>query len=195
MKIGIFGGSFNPPHKMHYQIGKECMNQGYLDRVIYVPTGNHYKYKNNLLRDQLRYEMLSLLIAGEARMEVSDFELKDHVVYTYETLEYMKKKYPNDEIYFICGIDNLSYLDTWKNGQSILENTKLLVIKRDTHNIEPILKKLRKYRNHIVVVNIPLNNISSTIIREKLKKQEDVGDYLPKKIESYIKKHHLYQGK
>lgn len=195
MKIGIFGGSFNPPHKMHYQIGKECMNQGYLDRVIYVPTGNHYKYKNNLLCDQLRYEMLSLLIAGETRMEVSDFELKDHVVYTYETLEYMKKKYPNDEIYFICGVDNLSYLDTWKNGQSILENTKLLVIKRDTHNIEPILKKLRKYRNHIVVVNIPLNNISSTIIREKLKKQEDVGDYLPKKIESYIKKHHLYQGK
>ncbi len=195
MKIGILGGSFNPPHNMHYQIGKECIEQGYLDCVIYVPTGSHYRYKNNLLRDRLRYEMLSLLIAGESRMEVSDFELKEHVVYTYETLEYMKKKYPNDEIYFICGIDNLSYMDTWKNGQSILENTKLLVIKRNTHDIESILKKYEKYRDHIIVVEMQLSTISSTIIREKLKKQEDVSEYLPKNVESYIKRHHLYQGK
>ncbi len=195
MKIGIFGGSFNPPHNMHYQIAKECIKKEYLDYVIFVPTGTHYKYKNNLLQNQLRYEMLSLLIAGENRMEVSDFELKNRVVYTYETLEYMKKKYPNDEIYFICGADNLSYLDTWKNGQSILENTNLLVIKRNTHNIELILKKYQKYRNHMIVVDMPLSNISSTVIREKLKNQENVQDYLPKKIESYIKRNHLYQAK
>ncbi len=195
MKIGIFGGSFNPPHKKHYEIARECIEKGYLDRVIYVPTGSHYKYKNNLLRDQLRYDMLSLLIQEDHRIEVSDFELKERVVYTYETLEYMKNKYPNDEIYFICGADNLSYMDTWKNGISILEHTNLLVINRNTNDMKSLLEKFYKYRDHITVVDIELSDMSSTMIREKLKNHEDVSDYLFKPVEDYIKKHHLYHCK
>lgn len=193
MKIGILGGSFNPPHNMHYQIGEECIKKGYLDQVIYVPTGIHYQYKNNLLNNQHRLAMVSLLTRENQKMQVSNFELKNRVVYTYETIEYMKKKYPNDEIYFICGTDNLNYIDTWKNGVYILENTKLLVIKRSSNKIEPILKKLQKYHPNIIVVDMQLSDLSSTKVREKLKKQEDVNRDLPPKIVNYIKKHHLYQ--
>ena len=192
MKIGIFGGSFNPPHKMHYEIARECIEKGYLDCVIYVPTGSHYQYKNNLLPDPLRYDMISLLIQDDPRMEVSDFELKERVVYTYETLEYMKKKIPNDEIYFICGADNLSYIDTLENGIWILEHTKLLVINRNTNDMQSLLDKFYEYREHIMVVDINPSPLSSTMIREKLKNHEDVNEYLSKSVEDYIKKYHLY---
>ena len=129
MKIGIFGGSFNPPHKMHKTIALELIKKHYVDKVIFVPTGSKYKYKNNLLSDEVRLEMLKLMCNDNNNLEVSDYELKDYVVYTYETLNYFKNKYKDDEIYFICGSDNLSYIDMWKKGKDILSNNKILVIK------------------------------------------------------------------
>ena len=119
MKIGVFGGSFNPPHKMHLNIGLELVNKQYVDKVIYVPTGSKYKYKNNLLPDKNRLEMLEILTKTHEYLDVNDYELKDEVVYTCETLAYFKELYPNDDIYFVCGADNLSYIDKWKNGEDI----------------------------------------------------------------------------
>lgn len=120
MRIGIFGGSFNPPHKMHYNIGKELIRMGYIDKVIYVPTGSKYIYKDNLVDDSDRYNMLSIMIEDDERFIVSDFELRNRNVYTYETLDYFQKTYPNDEIYFILGTDNLSYIDQWEKGEELL---------------------------------------------------------------------------
>ena len=88
MKIGIFGGCFNPPHKMHKKIAIELIKKHYLDKVIFVPTGSKYKYKNNLLSDNVRFEMLKLMCEDNNALEVSNYELKDQVVYTYETLDY-----------------------------------------------------------------------------------------------------------
>ena len=86
MKLGIFGGSFNPPHKMHLNIGIELVNKQYVDNIIYVPTGSKYKYKNNLLPDKNRLEMLEILTNKYKNLSVDDYELKDEVVYTCETL-------------------------------------------------------------------------------------------------------------
>ena len=91
MKIGIFGGSFNPPHKMHKEIAIELIKKHYVDKVIFVPTGSKYKYKNNLLSDKVRLEMLKLM-CNDNNLEVSNYELKDDVVYTYETLNHFKNK-------------------------------------------------------------------------------------------------------
>ena len=77
MRIGVFGGSFNPPHKMHLKIGLDLLNNNYLDKVIYVPTGSKYKYKNNLVSDRDRFNMLKLMTCNDERFIVSDFELKD----------------------------------------------------------------------------------------------------------------------
>lgn len=98
MKIGVFGGSFNPPHKMHEDIAKELVDKHVVDKVVYVPTGGQYKYKSNLVDDQKRYEMIKLITDKDERFDVSDYELKDHVVYTCETLAHFKEEYPNDEI-------------------------------------------------------------------------------------------------
>ena len=192
MKIGIFGGSFNPPHKMHKKIAIELIKKHYVDKVIFVPTGSKYKYKNNLLSDKVRLEMLELMCHDNNNLEVSDYELKEHVVYTYETLNYFRNKYKDDEIYFICGTDNLSYIDKWKKGEDILSNNKLLVIKRNTDDINTLLDKYKDYKNNIIVTDIKENEISSTKIREMIYNNKGVNDYLDNKVLDYIVRNKLY---
>lgn len=193
MKIGVFGGSFNPPHKMHLNIGIQLVNKHYVDNVVYVPTGSKYKYKNNLLPDRNRLEMLEILTKRYEYLSVNDYELKDEVVYTCETLAYFKEVYPNDDIYFVCGADNLSYIDKWKNGEEILRDYKILVMKRKGEDIEELLEKFKEYKNNIVVADMEQRDISSTDIREKLKNNENVLDVLDNDVYEYIRKNKLYE--
>ncbi len=194
MKIGVFGGSFNPPHKMHKNIALELIKKHYVDKVIFVPTGSKYKYKNNLLSDEIRFKMLVLMCDDNKNLEVSDYELKEEVVYTCETLDYFKNKYKNDNIYFICGTDNLSYIDKWKRGEDILSNNKLLVIKRDTFDINTLLDKYKDYKDNIIVTDIKENEISSTKIREMIYNNKRVENYLDKQVDLYIRENNLYRG-
>ena len=193
MKIGIFGGSFNHPHNAHKKIALELIKKHYVDKVIFVPTGNKYKYKNNLLSDNIRLEMLKLMCIDNEKLEVSDYELKEQVVYTYETLDYFKNKYKDDEIYFICGTDNLSYIDKWKKGEYILSNNKILVIKRNTDDINTLLNKYKDYKDNIIVTDIKENEISSTKIREMIYNNKRAEDYLDESVYSYIRENNLYR--
>lgn len=193
MKIGVFGGSFNPPHKMHLNIGVELVNKQYVDKVIYVPTGSKYKYKNNLLPDNNRYEMLEILTSKYDYLDVDKYELKDEVIYTFQTLAYFKEVYPNDDIYFICGADNLSYIDKWKNGEEILANYKIIAMKRKGEDILELVERLNEYKENIVVADVEQRDISSTDIREKIKNNEYVLDVLDKDVYDYIRKNKLYK--
>lgn len=193
MKIGVLGGSFNPPHKMHLDIAMELINKQYVDKVVFVPTGSKYEYKNNLLPDKNRLEMLQILVNKCDNLSVSDYELKSEVVYTYQTLKYFKVENPNDEIYFICGTDNLSYMDKWMNSEEILSNYKILVIKRRGENINELLEKFKKYKENIIVADIEQRDISSTEIRDKLKNKENVLDLLGNDVYEYIINNKLYQ--
>ena len=192
MKIGIFGGSFNPPHKMHKKIAITLIKKHYVDKVIFVPTGSKYKYKNNLLSDKVRLEMLELMCKDNKNLEVSDYELKENVVYTYETLDYFKNKYKNDEIYFICGTDNLSYIDKWKRGKYLLSNYKLLIIKRNSFKITDLLEKYKDYKDNIIITDIEENEISSTKIREMIYNNKRTETYLDKNVSDYITRNKLY---
>lgn len=193
MKIGIFGGSFNPPHKMHLNIVEELLNEKVLDKVIIVPTGLHYSYKNNLVSNEHRYNMLKLMTKHNDKIEISDYEFKDEEIHSYDTLEYYKDIYKNDTIYFVCGLDNISYVDKWYKGEYLLNNYKFLVITRDTNNLDEILLKYEKYKDNIIITNIKSNTISSSYIRDELKeKNYDLNDYLDQKVIDYIKENNLY---
>lgn len=194
MKIGIFGGSFNPPHKIHIERGLELISKQYVDKIVYLPTGSLYKYKNNLLPDKNRLEMLKIITDKYDCLDVSNYELKERVVYTYESLAYFKQLYKNDEIYFICGTDNLSYMDKWKNGLELLSNYKILVIKRNGDNIDELLNKYQQYKENIIVTDIEPNDLSSTLIREKIRVCEDVSKYLDDDVYKYIKKNKFYES-
>lgn len=195
MKIGIFGGSFNPPHNMHENIGRELLEKKYLDKVIYVPTGIKYEYKDNLLPNKQRFDMLKLMTDKEKRFSVSDHELKNEVIYTYETLDYFKKVYSKDEIYFICGADNLSYIDEWEKGIYILTNYKIIVIARNTDDLDSILRKYEEYKENIEVATIPPFDLSSTEIRNHIKEGDyaSLNNYLDSDVINYIINEKLYK--
>lgn len=185
MRIGVFGGSFNPPHLMHLNIAKDLLRLKYLDKVIFVPTGNKYS-KDDLIDIKYRIEMLKIMTISYDDMIVSDYENQDRVVYTYETLDYFKKKYLGSEIYFILGADNLKQISNWKNSEYILSNYKLLVINRDNDKIE--------VKDNVVVTDILNNDISSTFIRNNIDNDDIIKKYLDKNVLEYIRKEKLYEG-
>ncbi len=99
MKIGIYGGSFNPPHRMHKTIVDEILKKGYVDKIIVVPTADNYK-KPNLIPGTFRVEMCEGIFKSNKRVEVSSFEV-DGSLYTLNTLNHFKEKYPKADLYFI----------------------------------------------------------------------------------------------
>ena len=193
MKIGIFGGSFNPPHNMHTDIANYIINQQYVDKVVFVPTGSKYAYKNNLVEEEHRLNMLQILSDKNKNIMVSDYELKSEVVYTIDTLKYFKELYPGDEIYFICGLDNFSYIEKWKNGEEILNNYKIIVINRDGNNLNELLDKFNEYKENIIVSNMEMKDISSTYIRENIEDIAKVRDFIDKDVLRYIQENNLYR--
>lgn len=191
MKIGIFGGCFNPPHNMHKNISLELINNGYLDKIIYVPTGDKYN-KRDLIDFKHRLNMLKLMIEDNEDLLLSDIGNDDRYQSTYQTLDYFKNIYVSDDIYFICGSDNLDEFDTWVEYQYILKNYCLLVIKRNNDNICDILSKYSDYLDNIVISNVNENDISSTSIRNDI---DGSCEYLDKNVYDYIKRNKIYVKK
>lgn len=194
MRIGIYGGSFNPPHNMHLKMATELIRQNLVDKVIFVPTGSKYP-KFGLTGDMDRFEMIKLMIDGNPNLEVSDYELKESQIYTYKTLDYFKNYYPKCEIYFILGSDLLKDFKTWRNYEYILANFKILVTLRDTDKKEDLEKIELPNRENIVYTNIKLSSLSSTEIREKVEK-DDIAflkQNLDSEVLSYIRKNNLYR--
>lgn len=191
MRIGVFGGSFNPPHKMHESIASQLIKRGLLDKVIFVPTSNFYP-KAGLINDEERYEMLIKMTNNIDEYVVSDCEF-GKLTYTYQTLEYFQNKYPNNQIYFICGSDNLEQIDTWREWEKILGDYKLIVIPRK-HDMDSLLNKYEKYRNNIIVAELDNDYLSSTLVRQYLKEQdyEKVKEYINDDVLEFIIKNNLY---
>lgn len=192
MRIGIFGGSFNPPHRMHLDMALELINNNYLDKVIFVPTSNYYP-KEGLVSDQDRYNMISIMIQDYPNLNISDYEF-GKLTYTYQTLTHFQKLYPNDDIYFICGSDNLKMIDTWREYQTILTKFHILVIPREK-NIDYLLDKYSEYKENIEVANIKFSTLSSTEIRKILSdgnREINIDDKIDLNVLDYIKNNHLY---
>ncbi|MDO5569496.1 MAG: nicotinate (nicotinamide) nucleotide adenylyltransferase [bacterium] len=190
MRIGIFGGCFNPPHNMHKNIAISLVEKDYLDKVIYVPTGNWYD-KEDLVDDIDRYNMVNLMIKDYSYLEVSDYEF-GNLTCTYETLSYFQEKYGEDEIYFICGSDNFNELDTWGEYEDILDSFKIIVIKRNGDNLDKIVKKYKEYEDRIIFADIAFSLVSSTNVRKQLKDQR-MSKEIEEEVLSYIRKRNLYQ--
>lgn len=188
MKIGIFGGSFNPIHNTHLKIINYLLENKYLDKIIIVPTGDKYSYKPGMVKANKRLKMINLAIKNNPKIATSDYEIKNKMVYTYETLNHFKKLYPQDKIYFICGMDNLNYLDKWQKYQEILK-FPIIVVNR---NNEKIASKFLNIKN-IKYVKIKLDSLSSTIIRKKLSDNESIKGLVPVEVEKYIINNNLYR--
>lgn len=195
MKIGIFGGSFNPPHKMHEQIVLELLREGYLNKIILVPTGNYYK-KSGLIDIDHRLAMLRIIFKDNENVIVSELSRDRKYEYTYQVLDHYKEVYEDAQIYFICGSDNLEEFKTWKKYEYIFKNYKVLIIDRNGRSREELLKTFSKYKDSIVFCDIEKNAMSSSLVRDFIKgeKSMEIERLLNKEVLKYILENKLYRG-
>ena len=198
MRVGLFGGSFNPIHKGHIALAETMMKQLSLDRVILIPSGESpYKSSEEYASAKERLQMCRLAVDNDPRFEVSSFETdRKGKSYSIYTAEHFTKKYPDDEFYWLVGSDMLLCFDKWYRYKDILKLVNLAAVTRTGCDKIPLMHTadtLRKYGNIIVVHHQPLV-ISSTEIRKMIKKDEDLSCYLNEKVVQYIKMNFLYSS-
>ncbi len=199
MKTGIFGGSFNPPHRGHLQLCTYAKQQMNLDRVILVPTGDNplkLEAKNTPTRTD-RLNMTKALVENMDGFEVDSTEIdKEGVSYTVDTLRSFRKKY-RDDFYFIIGSDILFMLDKWKKFDELARLTYFLCVKRRDVDNKEILKEAEylntKYSAGIILLETyAVEGISSTKVRKEVLDGKNFEEYVTPKVYQYIKQHNLY---
>lgn len=187
MKIGIYGGSFNPIHNGHIYIAKFVLEELKLDKLLIIPVGNPSHREDSLCDGKLRLEMCKLAFEKEEKIEVSDIEVvSKNVCYTYDTLLEVMKLYPNSEYFEIIGEDSGAYFHKWKNYQEILNLAKVVILQRKGY--ETPLKN-----PNIIHIKNKFLNFSSTEIRRSIEADSSIENMVPKEIEEFIKNKKLYK--
>ncbi|MCK4912376.1 MAG: nicotinate (nicotinamide) nucleotide adenylyltransferase [Candidatus Omnitrophica bacterium] len=187
MKIGILGGTFNPPHVGHLTIAQDILDSLGLDKVVFIPTNTSPHKNNNGVSGQIRLEMVKLATSGNKAFEVLDLEIeRGGTSFTIDTVRELKKKYPEDEIYLIIGSDLANEFSSWKDHEDIKKEVKVVVANRKEYPLEK--------RTPYLVVDIRQIELSSSQIRELVKSQSSIKGLVKEAVESYIQERSLYKG-
>ena len=181
MKLGVYMGSFNPPHKGHIKVVNYLLDNKYVDKILIIPTLSYWN-KTDLVNIDDRINMLKFYENDLIKVDT----INNKYIYTYQLVNELKKEYPNDELLLIIGADNIIQFNKWKNYRKLLKN-KIIVMNRDNIDINKYIEKLNK-DSFIVISNYPFIKVSSSQLRENLNSR-----YIDKEILNYIKKHHLYE--
>jgi nicotinate-nucleotide adenylyltransferase len=190
MKVGIFGGTFDPVHYGHLITAVAVKELRSLDKIIFIPSFIAPHKIDRLSSSPLhRIEMLKIAIKGIPYFDYSDFEIKkEGVSYTIDTLKFLQNKY--DDIELIIGYDNLLEFSTWKDPDEILKMIKLVVLKRKVQN-EPVVKDKFYYASEII--ETPTIEISATAIRERVRNNLPINFLVPDAVMKYINYFNLYK--
>lgn len=193
-KIILFGGTFDPIHNGHLLLAQYALEFINAEKVIFIPSYvPPHKFNYKLTHWQHRLNMVKLAIKNNHNFVVSDFEIKNKgISYTYITVDYFSKVYKNYKIYFLIGFDSLLDLHTWENWQDIIKKVYFLVGARMVRK-EKLRELNKEIFKKIMYFDFPIIEISSTEIRERVKKGLVVKYFLPEKVEKYIHKNKLYR--
>jgi len=197
-RIGILGGSFNPLHNLHIELGLAALNDYSLDKVLVMPSRRPpHKTLAEGASDIDRVEMIKKTISKYDRFELDLFEMEEkEQTYTYKTLSIYKEKYQNDDLFFIMGEDSLDKFDTWVNPEIICQKATILVGPRANVVDESLEDKLdrisKKYNGIFLKLSSPKLDISSTMVRELIERNGDFESLVPKEVSSYIKEKGIY---
>ena len=197
-RIGIYGGTFNPPHIGHLQAAKAAVEALGLSKLLIIPdrVAPHKALPENSPTPQQRLQMLRIAAAGCACLEVSDIELnREGVSYTYQTILQLREMYPHAELVLLMGTDMFLSFHTWKNPEIILENAALGVFYRGEKGEKGAIegKKAEMEANGAVIhlVKNPVVNISSTQMR-RLLAFRCAEEFLPEGVLDYIRENRFY---
>ncbi len=197
-KIGIMGGTFNPIHNGHIALAQAAFEYCEMDEVWFMPSGVSYlKKQDNVVSGEHRLEMTRLAIEGYPCFTYSDIEVcRGGNTYTVDTLQVLHERYPEYTFYFIMGADSLFSLPKWRDSGVIAQLCTLVAVVRDDvdiHKLQSQKSLLERTLNaHVMLVPFCKIVISSTDIREKLRKREKVDDMIPIKVLEYIYRNGLY---
>ncbi len=199
MRVGIFGGSFNPPHIGHLLLARAAYEGGELEKVILIPCGNPpHKDQSDFADACIRLEMTKLLIEGDERFEVSDTEITHHgKSYTADTLERLKNLHPDWHLCFIVGEDSLCDMKDWYMPERIFASAEILVAIRggmNHANLSDITEHYRrKYGAVIRFVPMDETEISASEIRRKLRNGDNTAHMLTDTVAEYIEEKGIYR--
>ena len=196
-RIGIYGGTFNPPHLGHFRAAIHAVKALQLQKLLMIPTGlsPHKQLPAGSPTAQQRLEMVRL--GAPEQIEVSDLELsREGLSYTYETVEQIRSQYPEAQLYLLMGTDMFLSFLTWRKPEQIYQQATLAVFYRGERDervaIDSMKKKLEQLGARVVLVENPVLSISSTDLR-RLLVFGGASEFLPEVVENYIRKEKLYE--
>ena len=206
MRLGIFGGTFNPIHFGHLRAAEEVRDELAIDKIIFMPSGNPPLKISGLIEASHRYAMTRLATSSNVNFVVSDLEiLKTEKSYTVDTLAQLLNIYPGEELFFILGLDAFLDIPNWWQPERLSGMVNFVVVTRPGFDPADIGKSPYITRKEgpglwvldsgkkVIQVNITAMDISSTNIRMLLKEGKNIKYLLPETVEQYIYTHKLYK--
>jgi nicotinate-nucleotide adenylyltransferase len=190
MNIGLFFGSFNPIHVGHLIIANHFINTGTVDELWFVVSPqNPFKNSSGLLNEQHRLNLVKTAIDGEVKIKASNIEFKlPRPSYTINTLTYLTEKYPLHQFHIVMGSDGFQNLNKWKNAEAIIKNYPILIYKRPGFEVKETFGAITK------VLDAPLLEISSTHIRELIKKKKSIRYLVTDAVKNEIELNNYYRS-
>jgi nicotinate-nucleotide adenylyltransferase len=210
MKLGIFGGTFNPIHFGHLRAAEEVRYLMDLDKVIFMPSGNPPLKSSELAEASHRYAMTRLATQSNVNFLVSDIEMRQEVKsYTVATVDTLIRTYPEDELFFILGLDAFLDLPNWWEPERLISSIDFIIVTRPGFelkelNASPYVEgEAIKFNAGVTtlhltggrkacVATVSIFDISSTTIRRLAMKGKSIKYLLPEAVEHYIFSHRLY---
>ncbi len=196
MRLGLFGGTFDPIHLGHLILAEQCREACSLDRVWFVVTGAPPHKPGGRTAVTHRLEMARIAVAGHRAFAVSEIEAsRPGPHYSVETLESVRRDSPNDELYFLIGADSLADLPSWREPVRIAQLATIVVVNRPgMEEVDPAtLPGFGPGSHPLVSVSIPPIGIASSDLRARLAQGRSVRYLVPRGVEAYIEAQGLYR--
>jgi nicotinate-nucleotide adenylyltransferase len=198
MRLGIFGGTFDPVHYGHLLAAEQCREQCRLDEVWFVPAAvPPHKAGVEISPGKARAEMLELAVAGLPQFRVSRMELeRDGPSYTVDTLAVLRRDDPTRELFLILGADSLADFATWREPRRVAELATILAVNRGrvTPDVSAAAQQLgREFQALVQVVEMPAVDLASTDIRRRVREGRSIQFMTPRAVDLYLRQHNLYR--
>jgi nicotinate-nucleotide adenylyltransferase len=187
-KVGILGGTFDPPHHGHLLIANEVLSSLLLDEIWFMPNQEPpHKKKSETIKNDDRLQMLELAVGNNKQFKVEPIELeRKGPSYTIETMEILTSKYEDNQFFFIIGADMIEFLPKWHKIDELIKLVQFVGVERPAYS--------HKTNYPLLYVDVPAMEVSSSLIRERLKKGKSVRYLLPEQVIDFIKECHLYES-
>lgn len=186
-KVCIFGGTFNPPHIGHLIMANEVYHALDFDEIRFMPNAKPpHKEATQLATGEQRLHMLELAVEPFSYFTVESLEIvRGGLSYSFDTMMELQKQEPQTQFSFLIGADMIAYLDQWYKIDELVKHIQLIGVRRPGYD--------DKSAYPVTIINAPLIDLSSTMLRNRLQQGKDVSLLIPESVQSYIRQEKLYE--